>query len=231
MSLVIGMRIADAVVFACDGFALLENKKDGSTKKLETRTKLTVLHDWNLVLGYVGETEALIDIVSPIFPVCSLKTMENGFLDAKSQCLTEQEFLSHLGSEISNLHLQRRKIQIVLVCGYYDQNGQQFLCCFDRESSPRQIAEFVCIGSGSGIASTALSKSYNADITIGEAVRILIDAVFKASVVPTVNALPMIVVLKETGVHDFTATTLEKHKNFHSDLRSSLISQAANIGK
>ena len=87
----------------------------------------------------------------------------------------------------------------------------------------------MCIGSGSDIASTTLAKSYKFDITIEQAVRVLIDVVYEASVVPTVNALPMTVVVKATGVNDFSATTLEKHRSSRRDLRSSLVQLAANI--
>lgn len=231
MSLVIGMKVANAVVFGCDGFALLENKRDGSITKLETCTKLAVLDKWSLVLGYVGETEALIGIVSGAHSPHSPIDLERGYLNTENLHLTEQEFLDHMGNELGRLHSRRRKTHLVLVCGYIAPDGRPVLHCFNRNGSRRLISEFVCIGSGARLASDRLAKGYRFDMSIEKAATVIIDAVYKASVVPTVNALPMLVIATSSGVHDFRAITMKMHKDFKRNLRLSLVQQATCISR
>ena len=230
MSLVVGVSIAGAVVFGCDGFALIESKNKANVKKLYTRTKLVVLHPWNIVVGYVGETEALLDIISPIVPTGGLEALEHGSLAvASTQGLTEEKFLAHVGREMHRLHRHTKKTHILLVCGYCDQYGYPVQFCFDRDGKRRKISEFICIGSGAGIASRIIGKAYSTLLSMERGCRLVIDAIYAASVVPTVNSLPMIVVARKNTIHDFTAVTKEEYRKFRESLRNMLIQKARAI--
>jgi len=182
MSFVVGLNIAGAVVFGCDGFVLVGTKNNGNVKKLYTRTKLVVLHAWNIVVGYVGETGALLDIISPIVPTGGLEALEHGSLAVASiQGLTQEKFLAHVGREMHRLHRHTKKTHIVLVCGYCDQYGYPVQFCFDRAGKRKKISEFICIGSGAEIASRIIGKAYSTLLSMERACRLVIDAIYAAS--------------------------------------------------
>ncbi len=223
MSLVIAVKLNDTIIFACDGFALLKNREDGSVKKLETRSKLAVFKKWELVVGYVGETEALVDIVSPVYSGDFLSEIGSGNLVHETHFLSEAAFLQHIGTEIGSLNSKGENNRLMLVCGYIDDTGCTAVNYFGPDGSMNSVDDFVCIGSGAEIASKTMSDRFSAEMTIENAVAAAIDAIYEASEVPTVNALPMIVIVKQKEIFDLTSFSIERYKLFRKELKLKII--------
>ena len=219
MSLVIGVRTADAIVFASDGLGLIRSS-DGSVRKVHTYSKIKVIEPWGILLAHVGSVELCARVVAEATERSSASPSEVG--------LPEGEFLRNIDSQLRGLRASGTEdsTDVTLLVGYRTEATGLELVCFENDTA-RHVERHIAIGPAAAKVDQALREAYDSSWDVRTAVGVLADMVYLGSTIPTVNFLPMIAVLSHNAVHDYSEDTIAEFKRFRHGLKALLVARAS----
>jgi hypothetical protein len=217
MTVVIGLIASEHLVFASDGFAVYQDHKDSPTFKLDTYNKIRYAGNKSILLGSAGSH--MIE-----FQTC------NSLNTAASLLLPEKEFLEQFGAEVRRLNQNDEGKRTSFLMGYFTKQEPR-LYLFPSDGEFSQQRGIAALGSGADLAIAYLSPKYDDRWKLQEAVEQIIEAIFEASKIPTVNSLPMLSILSRKGAIDLSSLTISMHNSFKDRLRRRLVLAAINQEK
>ena len=214
MTVVIGLIASEHLIFASDGFAIYQDREDGPTLKMETYNKVRYVGNRNFLLGSAGSH--LIE-----FEIC------HSLSSTASAELSERDFLEEFSAQVKRLNQNEEGKHTSFLMGYFsNQEPRLYLFPSDGDfSAQRGIA---ALGSGADQAIAYLTSNYDERWRLQEAVDQIIRAIFEASKIPTVNALPMLSILSKEGAIDLSSLTVSMYNKFKDELRQTLVLAAIN---
>jgi hypothetical protein len=227
MSLVIGIKTKQAIIFASDGLALMDDRigPNNRTIKLYTCSKIKTIMPGQILLGYVGETKFYFHTMFGLVKNPKDVILEDERMHALKDGLEKDAFLTSLSVQITRINQEGASEKLRLFAGYFDEQGRPEIVIFNRNGEIKQIHGYVSLGSGVDRVYADLEKKFDPDWTVKQAVENAIDLIYLASDVPTVNFLPMICVLTKEGVLDLSDKTISLFGKFKEDLKESLLKE------
>ena len=205
MTVVIGLIASRNLIFASDGFAIYQDDTDSPTFKFDTHNKIKLVGNGKYLLGSAGAHHIDFEISS---------SLEKE--DFKG--LSEKQFLEHFAGQVRKLNLREEGKRTSFILGYFD-NRLPKLFLFQHDGEVEEQYGVVALGSGADLAIDYLNPYYNNCWETREAVSHVISAIFEASKIPTVNFLPMISILTETGFLDLSNKAVSMFHSFKDDLK------------
>jgi hypothetical protein len=217
MTVVIGLIASQHLIFASDGFAIYQDRDDSPIFKMETYNKVRYVGDRRFLLGSAGSH--LIN-----FEIC------NSLNTTASTELPEREFLEQFSAQVKRLNQNAEGKHTSFLMGYF-ANREPRLYLFPSDGDYSEQRGLAALGSGADQAITYLSSNYDNQWVLQEAVDQTIRAIFEASKIPTVNALPMLSILSKEGAIDLSSITVSMYNTFKDNLRQALVLAAMNQKK
>jgi 20S proteasome alpha/beta subunit len=213
MTLVIGAIIDNFILLASDGYALFQADHDEPTYKLDTYSKIKLLSNQRIVFGFAGSHEI------------GIKFLEGFRLNKNND---ESVFLESLSNDLREINSRDEHKKAAAIVGYRIYNTPR-LVLFPHAGGYEIQTKLCAIGAGADIAMDYLSLFWRNDFTIIDGMSTIIESVYKASIVPTVNFLPMIIVLGDNIAYDLSEETINAINGFKSDLKDKLITKIQSL--
>ncbi len=210
MTVIAGIRTAEAVVLASDGYALHQDEDSAPVRKMDTYSKVRVLPDGPMAYAFAGSHEIGLSVT-------------RGFEGMNFE--DEAAFLSVIGEDLGRLNSEEERKQSAVLLAYL-REGTPRLVLFPVEGAYEPLDQFAAVGPAADLAIECLERSWTPDLCPAEAVSVLVDAVYASSVTPTVNALPMLALVTSDGAVDLSTTTVQAYESFLAALKSSLVKRA-----
>ncbi len=213
MTVVIGLRLRAHVVLASDGYALRQDERDAPVVKTDAYSKLRVLPGGRIIAGSAGSHEVAVE-------VCEVEP------GAGPEGQSEEAFLRQFASQLQAVNANPDGRRAAFMLGYL-LDREPRLIVFTAAGECVTGQPLAALGSGADAALGYLAPRYRPDWNLAEAVGELVEAVYAASAVPTVNFLPMVMLLGRDGPHDLSPLTVGRLAEFRSELKELLAQQAA----
>ncbi len=215
MTVVVGLCLQRHVVLASDGYALHQDDEGAPVTKTDTYSKLRILADGKLVVGSAGSHEVAIEL-------CQVAGADNG------SGQSEEAFLTQFGDQVRQVNRNPEGRQAAFLLGYFAA-GTPRLVSFQVDGESEARNEMAALGSGADAALAYLSEQYDPSWSLPHAVGELVEAIYFASQVPTVNFVPMAVVLGPTGATDLSPLTIDLLDQFKTRLKKELIGRVTEL--
>lgn len=229
MSLVIGMKIKEGLLFVSDGLALIENKRAQTVniRKLYTFSKIRVIRPWDIIFSYVGSTKLFLKIIEPLsFSKISHRQLD---LQVTRSVFHEAKFIRHICTQVVEMQKGNADENGILVLLGYNNGEQPKMVLINSNGKAVEVSKYLAIGSAAGMISKELKKRYKSSWDLETAVENAVDLIYLGSEVPTVNFLPMIAVLSREGVRDYSNHTIIAYRKFKRDLKKHLVGKVLKI--
>lgn len=215
MTVVVGLRLKKHVVLASDGYALHQETADTPVIKTDTYSKLRILASGRFVVGSAGSHEIA-------FEVCDVARQETG------EEQSEEAFLRQFGDQVRQVNDNPDGRKALFLLGYLTSDVAR-LILFPASGKPETQSSVAALGSGADAALDYLSSRFDQNWDLPNAVGEIVEAVYAASQVPTVNFVPMVVILSPSGALDLSPFTINLLKEFRESMKQELVQRAAQI--
>lgn len=209
MTVVIGLRLKHSLILASDGYAMYQSEIGKPIEKSDTYSKVQVCGDGRFAIGSAGSHQIAVDL-------------QQALQSYKPGRHSEESFLEQFAQQVDQLNRDPDGRRAAFVLGYM-VSGLARLVLFPVNSPPRFHEKLVTLGSGADVAADYLTARYDPDWSTIEAFNQVIDAVYAASSIPTVNFLPLAVVKTATHTVDLTQEAVLQFYAFRQHLKQSLV--------
>lgn len=206
MTVVIGALTNYDVILASDGYALYQAEHGEQTCKIDTYSKVKLFPDQNIALGFAGSHEVSLKFFNECGPY---------------NVLEEANFLQTIAFDLKTINEIDANRKCAAIIGYLF-NGTPRIALLPKEGGYEIQEEICAVGAGADVAVDYLAKHWKKDINISDAISVLVETIYSASIVPTVNFLPMIVVLRKGTALDLSSVTVTAFSDFKKQLKESL---------
>lgn len=212
----VGLRLQHYIVLASDGYAVYQTEDAGLVSKTDSYSKLRILAEGRLVIGSAGSHAVA-------FEVC-----DNVGSSISGDVQSEESFLQQFADEVRkvNDNPDGRKTAFLLA---YLALGKPRIVLLKPDGAFEVHSTIAAIGSGANVALDYLCPRYDPYWGLGQAVGEIVEAIYVASQVPTVNFIPMVVVVGPDRPVDLSPLAVNLLGEFRDKLKRELMWQAEQI--
>jgi len=207
LTAVVGAIARDAIVFASDGFGLVQDGPGEPVLKDDLCSKLQITPDEKWMMGYSGSR----DLALAVAPGTTLGSA--GASDYASE-------LSGLAGQLVEMKESHDRAAIVML-GYYVE-AVPLLRLISADSGVGPSVPIVALGSGADLLYEYVEPRYSAEMGARSLAETLVEAVYRAACVPTVNSVPMIACLTASGGRDFSRLSIDGFVDFRKQLKDQI---------
>lgn len=215
MTVVIGLCLQQHIVLASDGYALHQEEEGAPVIKTDAYSKLRILAEGRFVVGSAGSHEVAIEVCDVVGP-------------DTSEGQSEEAFLRQFGDQVRQVNTNPDGRKAAFLLGYF-ASGEPRLVLFPADGEPETQNSVAALGSGADAALDYLSSRYDPAWELPDAVGEMVETIYTASQVPTVNFVPMVIVLGSDGACDLSPLAISLLNEFRRGLKQELMHRAVRI--